>query len=60
MSHTFSKAAAFNADLSRWDVSGVKLMYRMFAGAKAFEQTLCGAAWVNSKATKVGMFTGSS
>ena len=28
----------------------------MFAGADSFQQTLCGAAWVNSNASKMDMF----
>merc|ERR1712226_1448435 len=32
----------------------------MFQNAKSFTQILCGAAWVDSKASKYGMFQGSS
>jgi hypothetical protein len=32
-------------------------MRRMFTDARSFRQTLCGAAWINSNATKVNMFT---
>merc|ERR1712032_1317700 len=56
----FYKATAFNRDLSKWDVSSVQDMDSMFSYAISFEQKLCGAAWVHSKASKVGMFAGSS
>merc|ERR1712032_216324 len=61
----FSEAASFNADLSKWDVSKVTKMDRMFYHAASFNQKLCGAAWINSKATKkkaivTAMFEGSS
>ena len=57
----FMDAAAFNIDISKWDVSKVVTMDYMFWHwtAGSFEQTLCGAAWVRSTASKKGMFTGS-
>ena len=56
----FSYAAAFNRDISKWDVSSVTNMDRMFRDAASFKQNLCGATWVRSKASKVDMFAGSS
>jgi surface protein len=53
----FHLASLFNTDLSKWDVSRVIDMRWMFAYANSFQQTLCGAAWVKSKASKVDMFT---
>ena len=55
----FSYATAFNADLSKWDVSSVTDMRGMFGGASSFTGTLCGA-WFASTADKDGMFDGSS
>ena len=58
----FMDASAFNIDISKWDVSSVVSMDYMFSqGGKtsSFKQKLCGAAWVRSKASKKGMFTGS-
>merc|ERR1712032_702789 len=55
----FSEAVIFNCDLSKWDVSSVTDMARMFSSAKSFKQTLCGAAWIHSKASKTDMFKGS-
>ena len=52
----FNRAESFNADLSKWDVSKVTNMKQMFHGATSFKQTLCGEAWVNSKADKARMF----
>merc|ERR1712032_1285161 len=60
MDKMFSLASAFNQDLSKWDVSAVIDMGSMFRDASAFERELCGDAWVNSKADKRDMFTGSS
>ena len=60
MDTMFYKAVAFNADLSKWDVSSVTIMDLMFGYAVSFNQKLCGATWVQSKASKVGMFAGSS
>ena len=53
----FCDAESFNQDLSNWDVSRVTDMQLMFIEADSFRQTLCGAAWVNSTATKDKMFT---
>ena len=55
----FLRASSFNIDVSKWDVSRVAMMDEMFRGARSFNQKLCGAAWVNSKATKDDMFYGS-
>ena len=43
-------------DMSKWDVSSVTNMGGMFLGATSSKQTLCGAAWVRSKASKTLMF----
>ena len=56
MGAMFSVAKSFNQDLSNWDVSRVTDMQGMFVDASSFQQTLCGVAWVNSKASKVDMF----
>ena len=61
MHSMFSGARAFNADISKWDVSGVTGMTSMFYGSTSFKRVLCGVAWVNSKALgKEDMFEGSS
>ena len=60
MNHTFWNAASFNGDISKWDVSRVADMKGMFSDASSFKQTLCGAAWVDSKASKNFIFGGSS
>merc|ERR1711934_301315 len=60
MSDMFSEAESFDGDVSKWDVSRVTMMDRMFFHAASFKQKLCGAAWVNSKATKRLMFAGTS
>ena len=60
MTRTFSWATSFNSDVSKWDVLSVTSMDGMFFHAKSFKQKLCGADWVNSKASKTDMFTGSS
>ena len=52
----FNSAKSFNRDLSKWDVSRVTNMDYMFSKASSFYQTLCGAAWVNSNASKLEMF----
>ena len=55
-------AAAFNIDISKWDVSSVVTMDYMFwhwQATSPFKQKLCGDAWVRSKASKEAMFTGS-
>ena len=56
MSWMFFQARAFNQDLSKWNVGQVANMEMMFNGATSFKQTLCGEAWVNSKANKRFMF----
>ena len=53
----FRDAESFNRDLCNWDVSRVTDMGEMFLDAQSFQQTLCNAAWVNSDALKVDMFT---
>ena len=60
MQNMFSGATSFNIDISRWDVSSVTTTDSMFKGATSFAQILCGTAWLESKATKDYMFTGSS
>ena len=59
MSTMFMVAKLFNDDISKWDVSSVTKMDKMFMNAISFKQKLCGAAWVHSKATKDRMFEGS-
>ena len=59
MERVFENVTWLNADLSWWDVSRVTNMQRMFYGASSFNQSLCGNAWVNSKASKAQMFYGS-
>ena len=59
MREMFFFAKSFNQDLSNWDVSRVVDFQWMFADANSFHQTLCGAAWVNSNASKVEMFDAS-
>jgi surface protein len=56
MTKMFHRAHSFNQDLSKWDVSHVKGMVSMFEGAASFYQTLCGVAWVSSKAPQDDMF----
>ena len=60
MNIMFQNVAEFNSDISKWDVSRVTNMNQMFYHATSFKQELCGAAWVNSKASKNDMFEGSS
>ena len=60
MSGIFCDASAFNQDLSKWDVSAVRNMEKMFFRASAFNHELCGVAWVNSKADKSDMFKDST
>ena len=60
MTHMFNSATSFNGDISKWDVSKVVDMHYMFWQATSFHQQLCQDAWVNSKASKIEMFTGSS
>ena len=59
MTSMFNSATSFNGDISKWDVSKVTKMNYMFWQATSFKQQLCQAAWVNSKASKIHMFTGS-
>ena len=59
MTAMFRYALSFNDDISDWDVSNVVHMDQMFWDATSFEQELCGAAWINSRASKVVMFMGS-
>ena len=54
MSKMFAQTP-FNGDISNWDVSQVTTMVQMFYKA-SFKRTLCGAAWINSKADKYQMF----
>ena len=56
MQGMFGVSESFNQDLSTWDVSRVTNMQYMFYAASSFKQTLCGEAWVNSKAKKDDMF----
>ena len=60
MRQMFYGAESFNVDISKWDVSQVRDMFWMFYGAKSFTRTLCGTAWVKSKAGKTTIFIGSS
>ena len=61
MWYMFDTARSFNSDLSKWDVVKVTNMKGMFKYASSFNQTLCGEAWVNSKAKadQSDMFVGS-
>ena len=56
MDNMFNGATSFNKPLNKWNVSSVTDMKFMFADANSFQQTLCGAAWVKSKASKTDMF----
>ena len=56
----FSWATSFNGDISKWDVSRVTNMDNMFQEAVSFDRRLCGAAWVRSTASQIGMFEGSA
>merc|ERR1712147_156568 len=56
MDDMFMRSRAFNGDISKWDVSKVLVMDNMFMKANAFKQAICGAAWIQSKASKIGMF----
>ena len=59
MSRMFMQAELFDSDISNWDVSSVINMGHMFLNAASFKRTLCGTAWVQSKASKKDMFTDS-
>ena len=52
-------ASGIHGSIRDWDVSAVIHMGNMFFRATAFNHKLCGDAWVNSKADKSEMFTGS-
>ncbi|MGZ0213971.1 MAG: BspA family leucine-rich repeat surface protein, partial [Actinomycetales bacterium] len=55
----FSGAAAFNGDVSKWEVGNVDDMRSMFAGAVAFNRDL--SAWdVRSNRRMQGMFYGAT
>ena len=60
MSSMFQDATLFKNDISKWDVPRVAGMNYMFAGARSFKQTLCGAAWVHSKASQTQIFARST
>ena len=60
MRRMFMTAESFDGDISKWDVSRVLDMHGMFSGATQFKRSLCGTAWVDSKATKTIMFKGTS
>ena len=60
MSTMFRSTTSFNGYIWRWDVSRVVTMDSMCQDATSFQQNLCGAAWVQSKARKSIMFEGSS
>ena len=49
MNRMFSHAAAFNGDISKWDVSNTRDMSGMFHGAKSFNGDL--SKWAVSRAT---------
>merc|ERR1719331_535656 len=59
MASMFSRASAFNQDLSKWDVSAVTDMESMFSCASAFNQDL--SKWDVSAVTDMGsMFSRAS
>ena len=60
MASMFREAKKFDCDLSEWDVSSVTEMVDMFLNAASFNQRLCGMAWLRSRASKQGIFEGSS
>ena len=59
MSRMFAGAAAFDGDISGWDVSAVRDMSRMFAGAAAFDGEI--SEWDVSAVRDIsGMFDGAT
>ena len=60
MENIFASASSFNSDISKWNVPRVISMNGMFFEATSFNQKLCGANWINSKASMESMFKGSS
>merc|ERR1712222_152057 len=56
MEGMFAYAHSFNGDLSDWDVRKVSTMEFMFAGTTSLQRTMCGYAWVTSKASRTKMF----
>merc|ERR1719331_1366096 len=59
MESMFLQATSFNSDIRDWDVMRVKDMDYMFYHAESFRHSLCGPAWVLSKASNNLMFDGS-
>jgi len=59
MQGMFLQALSFNSDIRNWDVTNVKDMDYMFYHAESFRRSLCGPAWVLSKASNNLMFDGS-
>merc|ERR1712151_567110 len=55
----FLQATSFNSNIRDWDVMRVKDMDYMFYHAESFRHSLCGPAWVLSKASNNLMFDGS-
>ena len=68
MRQMFQGATSFNIDLSSWDVTkagngNISMdMVAMFTGATSYNHTLCGHAWLESKAASTSaellLFTG--
>jgi surface protein len=57
MSEMFYNCIAFNQDISKWNVSQVKVVSKMLYGCKNFKQNLSG--WIlHSKASTTGMIFG--
>merc|ERR1711959_126224 len=59
MQGMFLQATSFNSNIRDWDVMRVKDMDYMFYHAESFRHSLCGPAWVLSKASNNLMFDGS-